>query len=117
MCCSIYERVAVSENDIAALSQHLGVSRRAFLRTYTHRHGTEILLNRVPDELLEQTCVLLNQETRLCGVHQARPEVCRVWPPAETAGHCVYYDVLQFERSFQGDPNLVIKVEVKVSSG
>jgi hypothetical protein len=28
----------------------------------------------------------------------------------------VYYDVLQFERFFQRDPNLVIKVEVRVSS-
>jgi Fe-S-cluster containining protein len=116
MCCSLYERVAVNEDDIASLSHHLGVSRRTFLRTYTHRHGAERLLNRVPDELLEQTCVFLNQEMRLCGVHGARPEVCRVWPPAETAGRCVYYDVLQFERSFQRDPNLVIKVEVRVSS-
>jgi hypothetical protein len=116
MCCSLYERVAVNEGDIVALSQHFGVSRRTFLRMYTHRNGTERLLNRVPDDVLEETCVFLNKETRLCGVHQSRPEVCRVWPPAETAGRCVYYDVLQFERSFQGDPNLVIKVEVRVSS-
>jgi Fe-S-cluster containining protein len=116
MCCSLYERVAVNEDDIAALSAHFGISRRTFLRMYTHRSGTERLLNRVTDEVLEDTCVFLNQETRLCGVHGARPEVCRVWPPAETSGRCVYYDVLQFERFFQRDPNLVIKVEVRVSS-
>jgi Fe-S-cluster containining protein len=115
MCCSLYERVAVNEDDIQRLCAHFGLSRRTFLQVYTHRSGTEILLNRVPDGLLEETCVFLNQETRLCGVHEARPEVCQVWPPAETSGRCVYYDVLQFERSFQGDPNLVIKVEVRVS--
>jgi Fe-S-cluster containining protein len=116
MCCSLYERVAVSGDDIRRLCEHFGLSRRAFLRAYTHRSGPEILLNRVSDDLLEQTCIFLNQETRLCGVHQARPEVCQVWPPPETSGRCVYYDVLQFERSFQADPNLVIKVEVRLSS-
>jgi len=115
MCCSVYERVAVNEDDIARLAEHFQVSRRAFLRTYTHRNGDEICLNRVEDEVLEETCVFLNQETRLCGVHQVRPLVCRVWPPPQTEGRCVYYDVLQFERSFQGDPGVVIKVEVNVS--
>ena len=115
MCCSVYERVAVDEEDIARLSNHFGLSRRSFLRIYTHRSGADIILNRVPDALLEETCVFLNQETRLCGVHQVRPEVCQVWPPAETQGRCVYYDVLQFERAFQNDPDLLIKVEVRLS--
>ena len=116
MCCSVYERVAVDEEDIERLAQHFGLKRRAFLKIYTHRNGDEICLNRVEDELLGQTCVFLNQETRLCGVHQVRPHVCRVWPPPETEGRCVYYDVLQFERYFQQDPDVTIKIEVSTAS-
>ena len=116
MCCSVYERVALNGEDIERLAQHFGMGRRLFLKTYTHRNGREVCLNRVPDELLEQTCVFLNQETRLCGVHPVRPQVCQVWPPPETQGRCVYYDVLQFERFFQQDRQVVIKIEVEVNA-
>jgi len=116
MCCSVYERVAMTTDDITQLAAHFGMKRRDFLNTYTHRNAGEVCLNRAPDEILGETCVMLNQETRLCGVHLARPEVCRVWPPEETDGRCVYYDVLQFERYFQQDPNVEVRIQISTYS-
>jgi Fe-S-cluster containining protein len=116
MCCSVYERVALKSDDIERLARHFNMNRRTFLRTYTHRNSGEVCLNRVPDEILGNTCVLLNQKTRLCGVHLVRPQVCREWPPDETEGRCVYYDVLQFERYFQQDPNVAIRIEINTYS-
>ena len=116
MCCSVYERVALQPGDVERLARHFNMNRRDFLRTYTHRVGREICLNRVDDDILGETCVMLNQETRLCGVHLARPQVCREWPPPETQGRCVYYDVLQFERYFQQDHDVAVRIEIHTYS-
>jgi Fe-S-cluster containining protein len=102
-CCSLYERVGVSEEDCQNLADHFVLSIDDFKRRYTTLIDDERYLRRKPDPLLGgHTCILLDKTTRLCSVHLVRPHVCRVWPPKHTRGRCPYYDVLQFERRHQG---------------
>lgn len=113
-CCTLYQRIGVSEADCEALAAHFQLSVADFKRRYTRLVEGELCLRRKPDRLLGgNTCIFLDQDTRLCGVHLARPEACRVWPPRHTRGHCPYYDVLKFERRHQGS-NVLMHIRLDV---
>ena len=103
-CCAIYERVQVTKRDLNRLAKHFGVSPETAQRRYTKMHTGERVLRRSNDRLFGESCMFLNQETRGCSIYHARPEVCREYP-ART--RCSYYDVLQFERQQQADPNVL----------
>lgn len=104
----------MSEEDCFALAEHFNLSLEDFKRRYTRMSEGERCLRRKPDSLLGgDTCILLDKTTRLCGAHQARPEVCRIWPPKHTKGHCPYYDVINFERRHQGS-NVLMQVRLLV---
>jgi len=108
-CCSIYERVAVNKRDVNRLAKYFGVSAETAEKRYTKMHSGERVLRRKKDVIFEETCMFLNQETRGCGIYHARPAVCREYP-ART--RCSYYDVLQFERNQQDDPNVLPLIQI-----
>ena len=108
-CCSIYERVTVTKRDINRLAKHFGVSVETATRRYTKMHSGERVLRRKQDTIFEETCQFLNEETRGCGIYHARPAVCREYP---ARSRCSYYDLLQFERKQQDDPNVLPLVQI-----
>lgn len=108
-CCSIYERVAVSDKDIRRLARHFGVSFETARRRYTAKWETERVLRKVEDKIFAETCVFLDQEKRGCTIYHGRPDVCREYPGRP---RCVYYDVLKFERKQQGDESVVPLVQI-----
>jgi Fe-S-cluster containining protein len=108
-CCSIYERVKVTKQDVVRLAKHFGLSEEAARARYTHDHDGERVLNRVKDVIFPETCTFLDQRTRGCTVYPARPGVCRGYPGRS---RCAYYDVLQFERRQQGDESVVPVVTI-----
>lgn len=108
-CCSVYERVQTTDRDIKRLAKHFGVSFETAKRRYTKLHDGERVLRRVEDEIFEETCMFLNQETRGCGIYHARPAVCREYPDR---ARCAYYDLLQFERRQQQDDSVVPLVQI-----
>ena len=108
-CCSVYERVPVNKRDITRLAKHFGVSFETAQRRYTKMTNGERVLRRTGDEIFEETCVFLNQETRGCSVYHARPGVCREYPDRS---RCAYYDLMQFERRHQDDPNVVPLIQI-----
>jgi Fe-S-cluster containining protein len=108
-CCSIYERVKVTQRDIARLARHFGVSYETAERRYTKDYDGERVLKRVPDVIFEETCTFLDQKTRGCTIYHARPAVCRSYPDTR---RCAYYDLLQFERKQQGDDSVVPVVRI-----
>lgn len=108
-CCSIYERVAVNKRDINRLAKHFGVSVETATKRYTKMHSGERVLRRKKDTIFEETCQFLNEETRGCGIYHARPAVCREYPDRS---RCSYYDLLQFERRQQDDPNVLPLVQI-----
>jgi Fe-S-cluster containining protein len=108
-CCSIYERVQVTKRDINRLARHFGVSYETARRRYTKLWENERVLKRVKDVIFEETCMFLDQEKRGCTIYHARPGVCREYPDRV---RCTYYDVLQFERRQQADPNVIPLVQI-----
>ena len=108
-CCSVYERVQTTDRDIRRLAKHFGVSFETARRRYTKMREGERVLRRVKDEIFEETCMFLDQETRGCGIYHARPAVCREYPDRS---RCSYYDLLQFERRQQDDENVIPLVQI-----
>lgn len=106
-CCS-YDRIAVSDHDIARLARHFGlplkVARERFTYTYRSEHGEERILRHKKDHIFKSTCRFFDQDERRCTVYAARPNVCRKYPYANTCG---YYSFLKFERMQQDDEEFI----------
>jgi len=112
-CCSIYERVEVNKRDLNRLAKYFGVSVETATKRYTKKHGKERVLRQKKDVLFEKSCMFLNPETRGCTIYEGRPTPCRDYP---ARSRCSYFDVLQFEREQQDDPNVVPLVQITFRS-
>jgi uncharacterized protein len=108
-CCSIYERVAVTKRDINRLAKYFGVTPETATKRYTRMQSGERVLRRKKDVIFEKACQFLDPETRGCTIYHGRPAVCREYPARK---RCSYYDLLQFERKQQDDPNVVPLVQI-----
>ncbi len=110
-CCSVYERVQVSKRDLNRLAKYFELTSEAVEKRYTKidRSSGERVLRRKKDELFEQACMFLNQETRGCSIYHARPQVCREYPDRS---RCAYYDLLKFERIQQDDPEVLPLIQI-----
>jgi Fe-S-cluster containining protein len=106
-CCS-YDRIEVSEFDIARLANHFGLpvatARERF--TWRYRSGDKDgrMLRHKKDHVFKSTCRFFDQDERRCTIYAARPNVCRRYPSGATCG---YYDFLKFEREQQGDDEFI----------
>jgi Fe-S-cluster containining protein len=72
-CCQGAGGIVLAERDIERLSLHLGISRAALLSRYAETVGGMPRLVSGPDGY----CVFYRDG---CGIHPARPDVCRAWP-------------------------------------
>jgi Fe-S-cluster containining protein len=113
-CCSIYDRVQVTPRDIRRIAAHFRVSPEIATGRFTKLFGKERILRRKADRLFGQACMFLNQETRKCTIYHARPLVCREFP---TTSRCAYYDLIQFEREQQDDPDVIPLVKITFENG
>ncbi len=68
--------VWVNKQEIAALSDHLGMEVDEFERQYVRRIGIRKSLKEYPNG----DCVFLDGESRGCRVYDHRPRQCRTWP-------------------------------------
>ena len=113
-CCSIYDRVQVTKRDINRLAKHFGVTFEVAQQRFTRLYNNERILRRKADPIFGQACKFLNPETRKCGIYHARPNVCHEFP---TTKRCAYYDLIQFERTQQDDPDVVPLVKITFRNG
>jgi hypothetical protein len=113
-CCSIYDRVQVTPRDIKRLAAHFHISPEMAIQRFTKLFGNERILRRKADRLFGQACMFLNQETRKCTIYHARPLVCREFP---TTPRCAYYDLIEFEREQQDDPDVIPLVKITFANG
>ena len=113
-CCSVYERVQVSRRDISLLANYFGVDFDTAQHRFTTTWQGEKILRRKADPIFGKACKFLNPETRQCTIYDARPQVCREFP---SRARCAYYDLLQFERSQQGDETVVPLVQITFRNG
>ncbi|EYF03921.1 YkgJ family cysteine cluster protein [Chondromyces apiculatus] len=109
-CCSIYERVVVTQRDVKRLARHFELTHEEAERRFTKRNGDERILRRQKDPLLGQTCRFLDLETRGCTIYHARPQICREYPGRT---RCGYYDILQFERATQEDDSVLPLIQLR----
>jgi len=116
-CCAIYERVPVTDEDLTRLADYFGVAPVTARRRYTMKHSGERVLRRSPDPLFGESCIFQDPERRICGIYEGRPQVCRDWPTPGGGGRCVYYDILQFERRQQDNPDVVPLVHITFIDG
>jgi uncharacterized protein len=93
---------------VRRLAKHFELSEDDAREAFTKPGWTkrERVLRHQKDELFGSACRLLDLETRLCTVHEARPSVCRGHPDGPTCG---YYVFLMSERADQEDPNFVVR--------
>ena len=68
--------VWVSEDEIEAIAQDMGLEVDAFERKFVREVGSDKSLVEYPDG----DCILLDQQTRKCMIYEARPIQCRTWP-------------------------------------
>jgi Fe-S-cluster containining protein len=108
-CCSIYDRVQVTPRDVRRLAAHFNVLPEVATQRFTKLWGKERILRRRADRLFGQACMFLNQETRKCTIYHARPGTCREFP---TTSRCAYYDLIEFERKQQDDPDVIPLVKI-----
>lgn len=113
-CCSVYERVQVTPRDIRRLAKHFGVAEEVAKTRFTKMYDGERVLRRKKDHLFGQACRFINPETRGCGIYHARPAVCREFP---TSTRCAYYDLYQFEKGQQDDPDTLPMVQITFRNG
>lgn len=110
-CCSIYERVPVSDDDLARMSSSIGITIDEATRRFTKIFHGERVLRRRSDKLLGRACKFLSAETRRCTIYEARPQACRDYPQAN---RCAYYDLLKFERKLQGTNDVTAIIQLSV---
>jgi len=113
-CCSVYERVQVNKSDLRRLARHFEVDEKTAAQRFTKIYQGERVLRRKADPIFGEACRFLNPVTRQCTIYDARPEVCRAFP---SRARCAYYDLLQFERSQQGDETVVPLVQITFPNG
>ena len=106
--CCTYPRIPITKRDVQRLARHFGISFEQAERRFTKRGATkrERVLRHQIDETFGSACRFLDLETRLCTVHQSRPDVCRRHPVERTCG---YYTFLMAERRDQNDPEFVAR--------
>jgi Fe-S-cluster containining protein len=106
-CCS-YDRIPVSDFDLARLARHFDVSPATARERYTFAQVTdgteERLLRHHRDHVYKSVCRFFDRDARRCTVYAARPNVCRRYP---SGVRCGYYDFLSFEREQQGDEEFI----------
>ena len=113
-CCSIYDRVQVTPRDVRRLASHFRVSPEVATAKFTKVFGKERILRRKTDRLFGQACTFLDQDTRKCTIYDARPQVCHEFP---AASRCAYYDLIEFERDQQDDPDVLPLVRITFKNG
>jgi hypothetical protein len=106
--CCTYPRIAVTKRDVRRLARRFDVTPEEAWEQFTKPGWTsrERVLKHQEDELFGSACRFLDLETRLCTVHEARPEVCRGFPEGP---NCGYYTFLMSERRNQADPDAVTR--------
>ncbi len=70
-CCQGSGGIVLTAKDLRRLAAHLGLTPAATLKAHAER------VSRVGTDAY---CVFYNHDIKGCGIHPARPDVCRAWP-------------------------------------
>ena len=104
--CCTYTEIEITQRDIERLARHFGLDHATAEERFTKSDakGKIRMLRHRKDKIFDSACMFLDQEKRRCTVYESRPGVCRKFPDSS---RCGYYDFLRFERTQQGDEEMV----------
>jgi len=102
--CCTYDRIEITERDLARLARHFGLSPTEAERRYTKTTRGNRVFRHKMDKVFYQVCQFLDIKERRCTIYEARPQVCREYPDSL---RCGYYDFLCAERRRQDDEKFV----------
>lgn len=75
-CCCFFDPISITSRDAERISQHLGITREQFLENFAKKtDASDSGLS-----LLSQPCIFFREGTG-CTVYEARPMICRMYPP------------------------------------
>lgn len=74
-CCEGQGGIVVSASDLSRLCRHLGMAAKEFEARWGERRRRKLHIRTGRDGL----CVFFQKGTG-CGVHVAKPDICRAWP-------------------------------------
>jgi Fe-S-cluster containining protein len=77
-CCRGFGGTIVSDADVAAIAEYLGISQNTFSKTCCTRSGSGRVLIQGEDGF----CIFA--EHALCKIHPVKPRMCRAWPFIES---------------------------------
>lgn len=77
-CCLGEGGIVVSPKDLTRLLDHLHMSAEDFEAQYGERRGGKLMI-RVDKHREGMPCVFFEMG-KGCGVHEAKPDICRAWP-------------------------------------
>ncbi|WP_027368132.1 YkgJ family cysteine cluster protein [Desulfocurvibacter africanus] len=75
-CCEGQGGIILTEQDVERLRTHLGLAREEFLTMAVEFKSDRNRLRTGPDGY----CIYYRQDLHGCGIHPARPDICRAWP-------------------------------------
>lgn len=106
--CCTYPRIEVRPRDLTRIAKHFGIGPLAAKRRFTKEGSDpgEVILRHRKDDIYGSACRFLDVSTRMCTIHEARPDICREHPGGST---CAYYGFLMAERRYQNDPEFVAR--------
>ena len=102
-CCS-YDRIGVSNRDIARLAKHFEIDAETAAKRFTKASPDGPVLRHQKDKIYGSVCMFLDTKTRRCTIYDARPGVCHEYPDQP---RCGYFEFLKWERAHQGDDEFV----------
>jgi Fe-S-cluster containining protein len=73
-CCRGFGGTLVTDADVTAIAEYLGISRESFVETYCARSGSGRVLVQGEDGF----CTFAKKA--LCQIHPVKPRMCRAWP-------------------------------------
>jgi len=105
-CCS-YPLIEIGRRDIVRLARHFGLAYEQAEDRFTKYDANEKAraLRHKKDRIFRTVCIFLDTKARKCSIYDARPGVCRDYPP--DTPRCGYYEFLKFEREQQDDPKFI----------
>jgi Fe-S-cluster containining protein len=90
-CCRGDGYVEMTDKDITAAADHLGIAKAEFLSTYALRDAATKTWHLRDQGDAEQSCIFLEKEGG-CRIHEAKPQQCRDfptrWRPANIMDFC-----------------------------
>ncbi len=95
-CCKGYGGTYISENDIAAISEYIGMSADDFVTNCCQHSGKRLVLAQGKNGY----CMFWKD--KLCTIHPVKPRMCRKWPFLES----VLTDIINWKTMADSCPGI-----------